>query len=146
MPPNPDSPRDQDEPSDPDDGLVHDEYTDPSLEGVDRLDALDVPLALRDVRVLEDIADYDDGIEEVDVLGADNMMDTIDTGARHRSIDEADMGLGAEPRTAEELEEASIGHALRGPGAVTRDDEVHGEALFDSQTLDDEADDEDAED
>ena len=141
MPPNPEPQRDQDEPSDPDDGLVHDEYTDPSLEGVDRLDALDVPLALRDVRVLEDIAEYDDGIEEVDVLGADNMMDTIDTGARHRSVDEADMGLGAEPRSAEELEDASIGHALRGRGAVTRDDEVHGEALFDSP--DDDADDED---
>ena len=143
MPPNPEPQRDQDDPSDTDDGLVHDEYTDPSLEGVDHLDALDVPRALRDERVLADVANTD-GIEEVDVLAVDNMMDTIDTGARHRTIDEADMGLGAEPRTAEELEEASIGHALRGRGAHTRDDEVHGEALFDSQTLDDDADEDEA--
>ena len=145
MPPNPDPQRDQDDPSDTDDGLVHDEYTDPSLEGVDTLDALDVPLALRDLNVLDDVADTD-GIEEVDEHPGGDVMDTVDTGARHRGPpDEGDMGFGAEPRTAEELEEASIGHALRGRGAVTRDDEVHGEALFDPQTLDDE-DVEDAED
>jgi hypothetical protein len=143
MPPNPEPKRDQDEPSDPDDGLVHDEYTDPSLEGVDRLDALDVPMALRDLNVLDDVADYTDGIEEVDDHLGGDVMDTVDTGARHRGIpDEGDMGFGAEPRTVEELEDASIGSALKGRGAVTRDDEVHGEALLDSP--DDDADDDDA--
>ena len=123
-----------DEPSD--DGIIHDEYTDESLEGVDRLDALDVPSALRDESLLADVADSGDGIEEIDVDPiAGGMMDTIDTGARsdhHVAVDEAEMGLGAEPRSIEELEEASIGSALRGRGAVMRDDEVHGEALFDS--------------
>ena len=145
MPPNPEPQRDQNDPSDTDEGLLNDEYSDPSLEGVDRLDALDVPMALRDVRVLDDIANYTDGIEEIDVFGADNMMDTIDTGARHRSNDDADMGLGSEPRSADELEEAAIGHALRGRGGHTRDDEVHGEALFDSPDEEEDDEDEDSE-
>jgi hypothetical protein len=112
-------------------GPVNDEYTDDSLDIIE-LDAMDVPGALRDESVLADVADNGDGIEEIDLDPHGAVMDTYDTGARHRVVDEADMGLGSEPRSAEELEEASIGHALRGRGAVTRDDEVHGELLFDS--------------
>ena len=112
-------------------GPVNDEYTDEALD-VYELDALDVPGALRDESVLADVADGGDGIEEIDLIPTTGGMDTYDTGARHKVVDEADMGLGSEPRSAEELEEASIGHALRGRGAVTRDDEVHGELLFDS--------------
>lgn len=121
-------------------GPVNDEYTDESLD-VMELDALDVPGALRNESVLADVADDSDGIEEIDLDPNGASMDTYDTGARHRVVDEADMGLGSEPRSAEELEDASIGHALRGRGAVTRDDEVHGELLFDSPDEDADQDD-----
>ena len=140
MPPNPEPQPGQDEPSD--EGIVHDEYTDPSLEGVDELDALDVPAALRSERVLADVADGSDGIEEIDLHPGGQAMDTVDTGARRHMTDEGDMGFGAEPHTPEELADSVIGHALRGRGAVTRDDEVHGELLFDSPDDDDEDEDE----
>ena len=132
MPQRPKLERDSSDSPDTDDGLINDEYTDPSFEEVDELDALDVPSALLDERVLEDVADDSYGIEEVDVQSVDNMMDTIDTGARRSTGDDADMGLGAEPHTADELQDAAIGHALRGPGAVTRDDELHGDRFLDS--------------
>ncbi len=44
------------------------------------------------------------------------------------------------------VEDAAIGHGLRGRGAVTRDDEVHGEALLDSPDDVEDDDDEDRED
>ncbi|MES2522802.1 MAG: hypothetical protein V4617_08910 [Gemmatimonadota bacterium] len=141
-------PESEDRPSDlpSDEGIIHDEYTDPALENVHELDALDVPAALRDESVLDGVADGGDGIEEVDLEPGGDPMDTIDTGARHRSVDdEGDMGFGGEPRTIEELEDAAIGHGLRGRGAVTRDDEVHGEALLDSpDDVDEDDEDEDA--
>ena len=87
---------------------------------------------LRDERLLDDLADDSDGIEEMDVLPVSAEMDTIDSGARHRLNDDAEMGLGAEARSAEELEEAALGHELRGKAAHMRDGEVHGEMLFDS--------------
>lgn len=135
-------PEPDDQPSE--DGLINDEYTDPALENSHELDALDVPSALRDESVLDGVADTSDGIEEIDLEPGGDLMDTIDTGARHRSVDdEGDMGFGGEPRTIEELEDAAIGHALRGRAGVTRDDEVHGEALFDSPDDVEEDDDED---
>jgi hypothetical protein len=129
------SARPDDEPSD--EGIIHDEYTDPELDDVHELDALDVPGALVDEGILDEMADDADGIEELDVLPVSGrIMDTVDTGARmgarRAANDEADMGFGAEPRSPEELEDASIGHELRGRGAVTRDDELHGELLLDS--------------
>jgi hypothetical protein len=138
MPPNPEPQPGPNDPPDLNDGLVHDEYTDPSLEGVDELDALDVPAALRSERVLADVAAGSDGIEEIDLHPDGAGMDTVDTGARQHLSGEGDMGFGAEPHTPEEMADAAIGHALRGRGAVTRDDEVHGELLFDSPDDDDE--------
>jgi hypothetical protein len=115
-----------------DDGLLVDEYSSEAFGDPDALDALDIPAALEDEDVLEDIADDSDGIEEVDVLAAGQAMDTVDSGARRPApTDEAEMGLGAEPRSPEELEDAAIGRALRGRAGVTRDDEVHGERLLD---------------
>lgn len=84
------------------DGLVVDEYSDEALE--------------RDV-----------GMDALDQRGALDVTDVLDEVA-----DDADMGLGAEPRSAEELEDAAIGHELKGAAGVTRDDEVHGERMFDS--------------
>jgi hypothetical protein len=126
------APRPDDDPSD-EAGLINDEYTDDALD-VPELDALDVPAALVGEDVLADVADTGgDGIEEIDILPVSGLgMDTIDTGDRRPVVDEADMGLGAEPRSPEEMEEAAIGHALRGKAAVTRDDELHGELLLDA--------------
>jgi hypothetical protein len=115
-----------------DDGLLVDEYSSDAYDDPDSLDALDVPAALADEAVLNEIADDGDGIEEVEVMPGGAPMDTVDTGARRTPHDDADMGLGAEPRSPEELERAAIGRALRGRGAVTRDNELHGERLMDS--------------
>lgn len=116
-----------------DDGLLVDEYTSEAYDDPDALDAMDVPRALEDESVLEEIADDDDlnGIVEVDLLMGGEATDRVDGGSRRAAIDEADMGLGAEPHTPEELADAAIGRALRGPAGVTRDDEVHGEGLLD---------------
>lgn len=115
-----------------DEGLLVDEYTSEAYDDPEALDALDVPMALDDESVLDQIADGGDGIEEVELSAGGAAMDTVDTGARRPPIDMADMGLGAEPRTPEELADAAIGHELRGRGAVTRDDELHGERLLDA--------------
>jgi hypothetical protein len=115
-----------------DEGHVVDEYTSDTFDDPDDLDALDVPAALLDESVLADIADEADGIEEVELAPGGAPMDTIDGGVRRVVSDDADMGLGAEPRSAEELEQAAIGDALRGRAGVTRDDDVHGARLLDS--------------
>lgn len=115
-----------------DDGLVNDEYSDDSLEEVNSLDALDVPSALQDDSVLNEMADDSDGIEELDVLAREANPRVDDGGNRRHNIDDAEMGLGAEPHSTDELADAAIGHELRGRQAVTRDDQVHGERLFDN--------------
>jgi hypothetical protein len=115
------------------DGLVVDEYTSEAFDDPDDLDAMDVPAALVNESVLDEIADDADGIEEVDVAAGGAPMDTVDTGARRPANDDADMGFGAEPRSPEELERAAIGGALKGKAGVTRDDEVHGERLLDAR-------------
>jgi len=103
------------------DGLVVDEYSDDTITSAEGMDALDHPGELDDTDVLAEVADDVDGIAEID-LSVSNRSDMGD----------ADMGLGAEPRSAEELEDAAIGHELKGAAGVTRDDEVHGERMFDS--------------
>ena len=95
------------------------------------LDALDVPYALRNESVLDDVADSSDGIEEVDVLSSTD-DETVDSGMRRHASDEANMGLGAEAHSAEELEDAAIGDALPGRRGVTRDNEVHGSGFLDN--------------
>lgn len=135
-PPNESRPERREESRD-EDGLLNDEYSDESLEDSGGLDAMDVPLALRSDSVLADVADDVDGIEELDLLPLYDERNTADGGVRMR--DDAEMGLGAEPHSAEELEDAAIGRELRGRAAHTRDDEVHGERLFDSPDSPDEA-------
>jgi len=104
------------------DGLVVDEYSDDTITSAEGMDVMDHPAALDDTDVLAEVADDVDGIAEID-LSVSNRTDMSD----------AEMGLGAEPRSAEELEDAAIGHELKGAAGVTRDDEVHGERMFDSQ-------------
>lgn len=102
-----------------DEGLLLDEYSAEAFDDPDAVDALDVAESLDPETVLSDVADPGDGITEIAL--ADLPMHD----------DDAEMGLGAEPRTPEELERAAIGRELRGRRAVTRDDEVHGERLLD---------------
>ena len=103
------------------DGLVVDEYSDASLVSEDDMDVLDRPAALDDEDVLAEVADDADRTSEI------NRSES----SRNDEVD-AEMGLGAEPRSAEELEDAAIGHELKGKAGVTRDDEVHGVRMFDS--------------
>jgi len=109
-----------------------DEYTDDSYEEHE-LDALDVPLSLRSDNRLADVADNMDGIEEADLLPSID-EETVDTGVRRPVRDEASMGLGAEPHSAEELEEAALGHSIRGKRGVTREDEAHGSRFLDDES------------
>ncbi|QJR36696.1 hypothetical protein [Gemmatimonas groenlandica] len=103
------------------DGLVVDEYSDDDFEDGEHMDALDQERALQGTNALEDVADDGDGIDEI------NLADAV----RQDGAD-AEMRVGAESLSADELEDAAIGHELRGAAGVTRDDEVHGERMFDS--------------
>lgn len=109
-----------------DDGLLVDEYTSEAFDDPEALDALDVPRALVDESVLDEVADAGDGVREVDPSQA-------------APPEEGDMGLGAEPHSPDELADAALGHELRGRRAVTRDDEVHGERLLDRAPGEDDA-------
>jgi hypothetical protein len=69
--------------------------------------------------------DIDSDIDaEVEALGATSPEE------RRGDSDQMD-STEPEPHTVEELEQSTIGNALRGARAHTRDDEVHGERLFD---------------
>jgi hypothetical protein len=129
----PASPRDASNAKDgrepPDRPIKIDEYIDDKYD-VKELDALDVPYALRSEALLDDVADGSDGIEEIDVLASQD-EETVDTGMRRHTRDDANMGLGAEPHSAEELEEAALGDALPGRRGITRDNEIHGRGLLD---------------
>lgn len=102
-----------------DDGLVVDEYTSDAFDDPDAIDAMDLADARAPETVLNDVADTGDGITEI-ALADMPLKD-----------DDAEMGLGAEPHTPEELERAALGRELRGRRGVTRDDEVHGARLLD---------------
>jgi len=114
------------------DGLLVDEYSDDTFHAHDAVDALDVPSALSSERILAEVADDRDGTSAIDTQPRSASMDTVDTGARRTPTDDGEMGLGAEPHSADDLQRASIGSALKGRRAVTRDGEVHGERFLDS--------------
>ena len=114
------------------DGLLVDEYSDDSLAHQPSQDALDLPNALVSEAMIAELSDASDGIAARDVRRRVDVMDTVDSGARQTPTDDGEMGLGAEPHSAEDLERASIGRALRGAAGVTREGEPHGERLFDS--------------
>ncbi len=120
------------------DGLVVDEYSDEDFVSAEHMDALDQAISIDSTDVLDDVADGGDGITELKPADA----------VKHDGAD-ADMLLGAESLSVDELEDAAIGHELKGPAGVTRDDEVHGERMFDSpdgegrQSPDDEQDEQD---
>lgn len=114
------------------DGLLVDEYSDDSLADQPSQDALDLPKALVSEAMIEELSDASDGISPREVRRRVDVMDTVDSGARQTPSDDGEMELGPESHSAEDLERASIGRALKGAAGVTRDGEPHGERLFDS--------------
>lgn len=88
-------------------------------------DALDDNVQLADAP--EDLAA--DAIDEIAALTPPDEYETTVEGDRRPDRDEAEMGLGGEPRSADELADRAIGDAIRGPRGTTRDGEVHGEDL-----------------
>jgi hypothetical protein len=88
-------------------------------------DALDDNVQLADAP--EDLAA--DAIDEIAALTPPDEYETTEEGDRRPDRDEAEMGLGGEPRSADELADRAIGDAIRGPRGTTRDGEVHGEDL-----------------
>jgi len=98
-----------------DDGFVVDEYSDENFDDADAVDALDVPGARVDVSVLDQIAiSSGDGMEAVDIHPRGARVDTVDSGAKDIRNDEADMDLGVEAPSPEDLERAAIGRGSRG--------------------------------
>lgn len=114
------------------DGLLVDEYSSDTFVDPEHIDALDGPRAHPSDAALEQLMNDGTGIDAFEVPSEDETMETIDSGARRDPTMDGEMGLGAEPHTPEELEQAAIGDALRGRRAVTRDGEAHGEFLMDS--------------
>ncbi len=88
-------------------------------------DALDDNVQLSDAP--DDLAA--DAIDEIAALTPPDEYETTEEGDRRPDRDEAEMGLGGEPRSADELADRAIGDAIRGPRGTTRDGEVHGEDL-----------------
>lgn len=88
-------------------------------------DALDDNVQLTNVP--DDLAA--DAVDEIAALTPPDEYETTEEGDRRPNRDEAEMGLGGEPRSADELADRAIGDAIRGPRGTTRDGEVHGEDL-----------------
>ena len=63
------------------DGLLVDEYSDPTIRHQPASDALDDPAALVNERVLDNVADGD-GIEEIDTVAEGSELDRMDGGGR----------------------------------------------------------------
>lgn len=72
-----------------------------------------------------------DAVDEIAAVGRRDDYRTTDSGDRRPRVDNADMGLGAEPRSPEELEDAAIGKGLSPNRGVTRDGESHGSRFLD---------------
>lgn len=88
-------------------------------------DALDDNVQLTDTP--DDLAA--DAIDEIAALTPPDEYETTEEGDRRPDRDEAEMGLGGEPRSVDELADRAIGDAIRGPRGTTREGEVHGEDL-----------------
>ncbi|MGQ0646386.1 MAG: hypothetical protein ACT4P7_02375 [Gemmatimonadaceae bacterium] len=87
--------------------------------------------ALDDHVVLGNAPD-DLSLDAVDEIAAGTPPDeyiTAPSGDRRPRNDEAEMGLGGEPHSADELAERAIGHEIKGPRGTTRDGEAHGRYL-----------------
>lgn len=64
------------------DGLLVDEYSNPEMRHKPASDALDDPASLVNERALDNIADGEDGIEEIDTVAEGSEVDLLDGGGR----------------------------------------------------------------
>lgn len=96
-------------------------------------------LALNDREVVEEMAangELDSMLvvnERGDVISDEEVfpLETVDSGASRPKRDDAEMGMGAEAHSAEEMEDAAVGDAIPGKRGLTRDGQAHGSAMFD---------------
>lgn len=72
-----------------------------------------------------------DAIDERAALPGAEAFETRDSGFRTARTDDAEMGLGAEPHSADELAQDALGDELRGRPGVRRDGDEHGERFLD---------------
>ena len=72
-----------------------------------------------------------DAIDERAALPDAENFETIDSGVRVARSDDAEMGLGAEPHSADELAQDALGDQLKGRPGVSRDGDEHGERFLD---------------
>lgn len=70
-----------------------------------------------------------DAVDELAAEPAPEDYETTPDGERRPHNDDAEMGLGGEPRSADELADRALGDSLRTRRGTTRDGEVHGEDL-----------------
>ena len=64
------------------DGLLVDEYSNPGMRHEPASDALDDPASLVNEEVLDNVADGESGIEEIDTVAAGSEVDLLDGGGR----------------------------------------------------------------
>lgn len=96
-------------------------------------------LAMNDPEVVEEMAANGElnsmlvVDERGDVIGDGELfpLETVDSGASRPRRDDAEMGMGAEAHSAEEMEDAAVGNAIPGKRGLTRDGQAHGSAMFD---------------
>ena len=64
------------------DGLLVDEYSNPGMKHEPASDALDDPASLVNEKILDNVADGESGIEEIDTVPEGSEQDMMDGGGR----------------------------------------------------------------
>jgi hypothetical protein len=70
-----------------------------------------------------------DAVDEIAAEAPPDEYETTEAGDRRAPNDDAEMGLGGEPRSIDELADRAIGDALPRPLGTTREGEPHGPDL-----------------
>ena len=114
------------------DGLLVDEYSDPSISHKPGTDALDNPTALTSDAVLDDVAMIGEGIQEIDVVDDGVEAESLGDGGRRVGVDQATDDAASGPHSADELARLTIGDETTGRTIARVGNEPHGEDLLDS--------------
>jgi hypothetical protein len=115
------------------DGLLVDEYSDPTIKHQPGTDALDNPTALTSDALLDDVALTRGGPQEIDLVDADVEAESLGDGGRKVGLDQANEDDAATPHSADDLARVTIGDATRkGRGIARGGLQQHGEDLLDS--------------
>jgi hypothetical protein len=70
-----------------------------------------------------------DAVDEIAAAVPPDEYETTEEGDRRAPNDDAEMGLGGEPRSIDELADRAIGDAIPRPRGTTREGEPHGPDL-----------------